>query len=151
MKLIARLENEIREKRDTSSSPDVNIFLMPDGSDKVTTPTSSQIQQYDKEAESQFRSMIQKIANSPYMPSREQLSQLLSVLLSLLIMAYLGPVLGPNAAVVSTIFRQVLPIVMASLVNYVSDKAIDEHIDSNIANVPLAPVAPNTPFAVNAK
>lgn len=100
---------------------------------------------------SSWHTMISNLANNPLMPTRAQLTNLLSVVITLLIMSQLGPLLGPNAAIVATIVRQALPLALSYFVNMVADKAIDQPIDSRIADVSLGPVQPNTPISVNAK
>lgn len=135
-----------REKRDTTDgpAPDINIIMLPDSDDKTVDPAAA-IDEFQRN-ESRFRSMIRRIANSPMLTSQD-LVQLLSIVISLLLMAYLGPLAGNQAALLQSLLRQIIPVALLSIVGYISTKANDGALNPEIADVPLAPVAPPSSFA----
>lgn len=110
----------------------------------VPTPTPQEVIAYDqnmKREESRMRSLINQLMNNPYMPSRDQVIQLLTTMLTLTLMMVLGPVMGSNAGVVNAIVRQIVPFIVTALVHYAADSAVPtKPIEAPITNVQLAPV-----------
>lgn len=101
--------------------------------------------------ESRLRHLIRQISSNPYMPSQDQLVQLLSIALTMVLMAYLGPIAGPSAGLVSAVVKQVIPVFVAAMVSYVNggddpdvDALSSKLIDAQIADVALSPVAAPT-------
>lgn len=91
--------------------------------------------------EGALHSTLTSIMSSQYMPSREQVIQLLTSVLTLLLMMVLGPVLGQNATMVQAIVRQIVPFLVTAGVHYAADSALPEKLaDEDITSVQLAPV-----------
>lgn len=85
--------------------------------------------------------LIRNLTNSPYMPTRDQIIQLITTIITLGLMMVIGPVVGPNATIIQTIVRQVIPLIVTTTVHYVADLAIPvKPLDAPITNVQLAPV-----------
>ena len=88
-----------------------------------------------------LHSTLTSIMNSPFMPTREQVIQLMTTMLTLLLMMALGPVVGANAVMVQAIVRQIVPVLVAAGVQYAADSALpDKSADVDITSVQLSPV-----------
>lgn len=95
--------------------------------------------------------MLRNLMNSPYMPTRDQVIQILTTVVTLGLMMSLGPVLGSNASVIQSIVRQIVPLIVTASVHYAADHAMPlTPIDAPITTVQLSPVAiPQSPAIAN--
>lgn len=120
--------------------------VVPD--DSLNPPSAQDISNFNQnlqQEESRLQNIIRNIMNSDYMPSRDQIIQLLTTILTLLLMTVLGPALGSNASMVQSIVRQIVPVLVTAGVHYAADQASgpQKALDAPITDVQLEPVQPS--------
>ena len=99
-----------------------------------------------RQEESRMQQMMQRLSSSPYMPSRDQMIQLLTTVITLMLMMFLGPAAGAQAGVINAIVRQFVPLLVAASVHYAADSAVPMKPDlpqvaAQLASQPIEPVA----------
>lgn len=67
--------------------------------------------------------LMRQLANSPYMPSRDQIIQLVTTVVTLLMMTLLGPAMAGQAGLIQVLVRQIVPLIVVAGVHYAADKA----------------------------
>lgn len=81
-------------------------------------PTQYQQSQLQQQTEQQQRNRLADFVNSRYMPTQDQLVQLLVILI---IMA-LGPMAGASAPMIEQVVRQVLPLLITAAAGYMQQQ-----------------------------
>lgn len=90
---------------------------------KPLTRVRRQAAVYDAKVEQGRLALLYKnIMSSPYMPSRNQVIELLTSLVTLALMMSVGPMIGNNYTLIQTLVRQVIPLI----VHYVADLALPQ-------------------------
>lgn len=127
------------------------------GRDLTAGPSSAPSSANSMSAEeSRLRQLMKQLSQNPYMPSQDQLIQLLSIALTLILTAYLGPLAGANAALVGTIVKQVVPIIVAATMQYAASLDGKDTISDNkplmlnadhVALSQLSPVEPASSYS----
>lgn len=123
-----------QHKRDVSDPVNPGPAVSPD-----------QVAEYNQQLSAEnnrFQRMLQNIMNSPYMPNREQVIQLVTTLLTLMLMMVLGPALGSQAGLVQMLVRQLAPFLVAAVVHYAADQTapMQKPTETSITRVQLQPV-----------
>lgn len=94
---------------------------------------------------SRLQSLTRQIMSSPYVPTREQVIQLVTTVMTLALMMLLGPVAGTQAGMVSAIVKQIVPLIVATSVHYAADSALPMKLSlpeeaAALARQPIQPV-----------
>lgn len=110
----------------------------------ATQPTAQDVIKYEQNIqikENQLTTMIRAMMNNRFMPTRDQVIQLMTTVLTLVLMLALGPVMGSNAGLIQSIVKQVVPFIVSYSVHYAADQAMPpQQIEAPITQVQLEPV-----------
>lgn len=108
-------------------------------------PTAQDVVKYEqniKREENQLGALLRSMMTNKYMPTRDQVIQLMTTVLTLVLMLALGPVMGSNAGLIQSIVKQVVPFIVSYTVHYAADQALPpQQIEAPITQVQLEPVS----------
>lgn len=124
----------VRQKRQALSAADVAAF-----------------DQNLRMEEGRLALLLGNFMNGSYMPTRDQIIQLITTIITLGLMMTIGPALGPNATAIQSFVKQIVPLIVTATVHYAADSAVPvKPIEAPITNVQLAPVVvPQSPAIAN--
>lgn len=123
--------------------PDVLESMSQPAAQPQPQPTAQEVIAYNRNIvreESRLRMMMRQFMNSQYMPTRDQMVQILTTVLTLVLMMALGPMMG-NSSAVQSVVKQVVPLIVAAAVHFTADQTMPlKPIEAPITDVALEPV-----------